>query len=772
MLNSSRQIFVRAAAIFLLSFFAKISPLAAAEPVRVSNSFLQIGVSAKDGSVLELIDVQTKQNEIAAAQNKFPLWELETVSGTERGRISSAQAKSFRHENLNGTEPGLRLVWEDFGIEAAPNLRVEVRVILEAGVASSDWNIAVENLGKLRLSEVHFPRINGLQKRENEYLTVPSWLGTRAANPRRLLVGENKKGSRVERDYPGHLSLQCFAFGQENGPGFYAACDDTNALRKNFAFWGNPNGDVNYEMIHQPENSATPLQRYAPPYSAVLGTFTGDWFTAAERYRRWGTNQVWAKESRLQKGATPKWASETAMWVWNRGRSENVLVPAEALQKELDLPVSVFWHWWHGCAYDTGFPEYFPPREGTEPFKKAVARARKKDIHEIVYMNQRLWGMTTASWTNENAEYFAVKNASGKVHPEVYNIFTKQPCASMCMGTAFWRNKYAGLAERAFHELKVDGIYMDQACSSLACYDPNHGHALGGGAYWMNGFRKLSTDIRERCNVLPSSARPFQFGKRKVVLAGEGCGEAWLPYLDLMLALQVARERYSAPNDGWEVIPFFTAVYHPFAILYGNYSSLTMPPYDDLWPEEFAPKEPLKLLDRKYSRQFYLEQARSFVWGQQPTIANFMASHLRDRPEETEYMMRLARIRNRATKFLLHGTFLRPPELKVPEATLDLSRLSIYAGQKGGITSSLGKYPVVIGGSWRATDGNIGIALASIADEPMTIPLNIEAGKKSGTIYRIDEHGRKKLGKWKEENPHVAIELPARGACVVEFSGK
>src|SRR2546430_11572044 len=44
--------------------------------------------------------------------------------------------------------------------------------------------------------------------------------------------------------------------------------------------------------------------------------------------------------------------------------------------------------------------------------------------------------------------------------------------------------------------------------------------------------------------------------------------------------------------------------------------------YDDLWPAQFAPPEPLKLLDTRFRRQFYLEQGRSFVWGLQPTIAN------------------------------------------------------------------------------------------------------------------------------------------------------
>src|SRR5262249_40433131 len=161
---------------------------------------------------------------------------------------------------------------------------------------------------------------------------------------------------------------------------------------------------------------------------------------------------------RLKRNLQPDWVLQTGMWVWNRGRSDGVLAPAEALEKQLGLPVSVFWHWWHGCAYDTGFPEYLPPREGNQSFTNALRAAHADDTHAIVYMNQRLWGMTTESWTNENAARFAVKTDNGAIHPEVYNAFTKLPCASMCMGTQFWRDKYAGLASTAINQLGTDGI--------------------------------------------------------------------------------------------------------------------------------------------------------------------------------------------------------------------------------------------------------------------------------------------------------------------------
>ena len=309
----------------------------------------------------------------------------------------------------------------------------------------------------------------------------------------------------------------------------------------------------------------------------------------------------------------------------------------------------------------------------------------------------------------------------------------------------------------------VDGIYMDQAVQSLVCWDSTHGHPVGGGNYWMGGFRALAGQIRA------AAAR----GGRPVMLAGEGAGEPWLPELDLMLTLQVSQERYTDPGSGWEPIPFFQAVYHAYGVTYGSYSSLVMPPYDELWPPQFAPKEPLKLLDTRFRRQFYLEQARSFVWGLQPTIANFRASQLADRPEETAYLMRLARIRARVLNYLLYGEFLRPPELSVPSIDVDLSRVSIYAARRGGPTVSAARYPAALAGAWRAENGNVAIAVASILDQPTSVSFAFDPAAYGlaggGQIERIDERGRRRFGEFSSGVVPIALELPAGGAYVLEF---
>lgn len=729
----------------------------AGEVLRVHNALLQVGVDRTTGQIVELIDRVSKQNLAGSSTNLGGIWELDL---TTLSRLTPASAHAFAAAPLEPS--GLRFTWSEFGLTQAPGLVVEVTVRLDANQALSRWQIAVRNTGGLVPNTVRFPRLLDVPSQPGERLAVPVWMGQETENPRALLQEKNARPKRLEWPYPGLLSMQCLALTSEGGAGLYAACDDTAGYLKDFAVFGSSNAGFNLEILHKPERDGTRRDQYALPYSVVLGSLHGGWFDAAALYRAWATNQTWARESRLKGGLVPSWATNTALWIWNRGPSPGVLDPAVELQNELGLPVSVFWHWWHGCAYDAGFPEYLPPREGEASFKAALQRAHAQGVHAIVYMNQRLWGMTTASWTNEIAARFAVKAADGQIKPEVYNTFTKSPCASMCMGTEFWRNKYAGLAASAFGQLDVDGIYMDQACSSLACFDPQHGHAMGGGTYWMAGFKSLAADIRQRCDTRGDPA-----------LAGEGCGENWLTYLDLMLSLQVSRERYAGP-DGWETIPFFHAVYHGYAAFYGNYSSLTMPPYDELWPAEFAPKEPLKVLDRKFSRQFYLEQARAFVWGQQPTIANFRPALLRERPEEIAFVMRLARLRKLATKYLQDGVMLPPPSVETLHEEIPMSRLSIYAGQHGGLKEFQKTVPHVLAAVWRAPDGTVAVVVVNTTDQAAAATLQLDTSTaglpKRGSIYRIDEHGRKAIGSFRGKALRLTPKLEPLEARVLELA--
>ena len=738
--------------------------VAAADTLWLQNDRLQLGFDSRNGSLLTLTDRASGQS-FVDGRSASAIWQLDRLGPGDSSVVPSS-ARSFSWHELPGDGRGLALVWSDFGLNEAPGLHVTATVRLLGDSALSEWRIVVDSPGALAIEQVRFPRLVRIPPLgRGEELAVPRGMGALSRDPATLLRGgRDGKGRRLEWAYPGTLSLQVVALYRRGGAGLYAAADDTLAYRKTFAVWGDSDGSRGYELIHPLENPESPRTQWATPYATLLGTFQGDWITMAERYRAWGSRQSWARESRLRRGVVPDWLLHTGMWVWNRGRSPGVVPPALALQRALGLPVSIYWHWWHHGPYDTSFPDYLPPREGVDSFRAALATAHSAGSHAMVYMNQRLWCTGTPSWASEHAARWAVKEKDGRVREETYNVFDPQPCATMDVTTPFWRATYASIADTVLERYGVDGIYMDQAVQSLECWDSTHGHPVGGGNYWMGGFRTLAGEIRGAAPV-----------KRPVLLAGEGAGEAWLPELDLMLTLQVSQERYTDAGSGWEPIPMFQAVYHAYGVTYGNYSSLVMPPYDELWPAQFAPPPPgpLALLDKRFRRQFYLEQARSFVWGLQPTIANFRASQLADRPKETAYLMRLARLRAKTLDYLLYGTFLRPPELSVPLVDVDLSRVSIYAARRGGPTVSMARYPAAIAGAWRAAEGSVAIAVASIVDEPTSVSFAFDPAAyglaQGGQIERVDEGGRRPFGEFSSTVVPIALELPAGGAYVLEF---
>ena len=63
----------------------------------------------------------------------------------------------------------------------------------------------------------------------------------------------------------------------------------------------------------------------------------------------------------------------------------------------------------------------------------------------------------------------------------------------MCPSTKVWQDKQSEIITRLVSEYGVDGVYMDQtaSCQPAYCFDPTHGHSIGGGSYWVEGNRKM-----------------------------------------------------------------------------------------------------------------------------------------------------------------------------------------------------------------------------------------------------------------------------------------
>lgn len=727
-----------------------------AGPVFIDNDYIRIGFSPDDGHITRFEDKTNAVNFVNPDREGAALWQFEFPGS---GKIEKISASSrFRFSYDGHTTDSITLVWQSDADGDLPSLKVTASVKLAAGESLSYWRIHVDGLEGLTLSNIIYPQI-ALREFGKEQMAVPHWMGMLMKNPRAYLQQLPAKVKRYSWDYPNHLTMQFVSLYDPDRSGFYAACNDTTATMKTMAFVLNDESDLVYQAHHYPAVAVGQVS-YAPAYDVILGAFKGDWFSYAAHYREWGTRQQWARNSRLHKQEIPSWLPETALWIWNRGRSDSVLTPAVSMRERLGLPVNVLWHWWHGGGYDDTFPDYFPPREGALSFKENLDAAHEKGVRALLYMNVLQWGNAAESWEREGAAAFTIKDVLGRTNTRMYNIFTRNTLTNMCVATDFWKSKYAGLADTALNVYGAGGIYMDQACLGRICYDRAHWHPTGGGNYWVDHFGKLTERIRVASKQLP-------------MLAGEGAGEAWLPHLDAFLTLQVSHERY-AGIGGWEPIPFFQAVYHPYGIVYGNYSSLLTPPYDELWPEETAPKETLQLLDAGFNTQFLMEQARSFVWGMQPMLANYRSHLHTTRKAEMDFLESMVRLRVQGLPYFLYGKMLREPALqRVPQAPVKVSKLSIYAGQMEKVTAFEKMYPLVYTAAWLADDGQIALPLVNIMERPHKITFRLDTNHypigRSGTIYLVDGNGKQKLQSYTGMNVQVSLDLPSRYVCYLEI---
>lgn len=701
----------------------------------LENARVRLVFDAESGWPVSMTDLASGEEMLADC---VPLWEV-------RDRQDSLIREDARFLGYRHRPNGLRLSWK-----TASGIRVQALACLSPEDSLLHWSLSVAGLEPG--SSVRYPILD-FRKMEHEDFAFASWLGRVERDPRRGL-GPDKPLIRFNAESPGALSMQLIAsYDRESGHGLYLASNDSLAFTKTFTVELD-SAKTRFYLTHYPAIDG-PSKNWDPGYAVITGPFRGDWLTAAQLYRRWAVQQRWCRESRLAQHRIEDWALGTGLWVWNRGRSENVLPEALHLQETSGLPVSVLWHWWCNCAHDDDFPYYLPPREGAEPFRDAVRSASDQGVHALVYMNSFEWGTSTPEW--EEAKPFALKRQDGSFREYTSNTFTGHTIAAMCLRNGFWTDRYVATADTVLREYGIGGIYMDEACTNLRCYDPSHGHSIGGGNYWVEDFNGLASRIRAQAG--------------RTVLAGEGSGEDWIPSLDLFLTLGVSRERYIGGDA--EPIPLFQAVYHDYAITFGSYSSLVYPPFDERWKVAVRPEGCETLLPERFNLQFRMEQARALVYGMQPSIANYHAFLDQARSREMDFALLLARTRMRYLDYLLYGCMERVPAMTVPTAQANISKVSIYARDGQSAARITKEVPLLYTGMWRSPEGGLALFIVNIGEESLPVTFTLDPAlyglPASCQAFMTTDDNRVVLSETNAGPLRVSTTIPARSIRVLTF---
>ncbi len=448
-----------------------------------------------------------------------------------------------------------------------------------------------------------------------------------------------------------------------------------------------------------------PLENPAPtsgsiPYDCCVRFFNGDWYESAQIYRTWALSQAWWLN---QPEHNP--LEDISIWVWNRGLIKNAIPPVERLQDLLgDKKVAIDWYWWHSNPYDTDYPNFWPPREGEEAFRAAVKRLSDKGIYSQVYVNGVCWDHDTFNWNEGGADEVVIFR-DGKIHEHDFNKYNHHRLAWMCGEAPKFHDKLSFVVGKLINS-GLSGQYLDMigGASQSLCYNPKHHHALGGGHYCVDGFRKLLSRLRKEN---PNAALTTEFAN-----------EAYMGYIDgAIICNEGAVERFGGAH--YTPVPAFNAIYHGKFVTFGNYALPDgIPPWDPLWPDadRWQNEKPWHKL---YPEQFFIEMSRPVIWGAQPMVCNLKES-LFDNPEladEIRFVLDSAKIYGENRDFLYYGTMLSPEGFECESKAMQFLRRGIFTTEKtSGVTTRI--LPCILHSFWKSKDGRRALFMVNVTQTP------------------------------------------------------
>ncbi len=625
------------------------------------------------------------------------LWSLryEPPGGGPLREVDSAAGALAAKVTLNRSRTGAILEWTHAGTEEHP-FRFTARSALLLQGPRLSLNLAVENRSPaVALREVRFPMVRVRRLEEGtDHLLVPRMSGVLHANP-------VKSRHQYEGAYPsGAAHMQFFAY-YDDRRGIYVACEDGKARSKALRAWAAGN-DCEFSALWHVGCRGTGGNGFTSSGDAVLEMFRGDWFDAAQIYKRFARTAAWWPASRSRQD-TPAWYRNLAVWFIGSANSKAAADDLIAMRKELGLPIGLHWYGWNTEPFDDDYP-HFTPRPG---FVETVARLQANDVHVKPYINARIW--ETRDRGDEDFQYTSValpatvKDPGGKPATEGYNKRTFSP---MCPTTALWQRKMADLcAQVAGHG--VDGIYLDQIAAGRPrfCFDTTHPHAAGAGEAWLEqGYWPMLATIR----------RELKPRHPQLILNSEDASE---PYMHLL--------------DGYLPWRFVDIGHVPaYQAIYAGRIQLTSRHYDDTTYDALFPKA-----------------AEQMLYGEQ--IGWFPTGHLRANPAFKVFVKKLAHTRRAFLPFFNEGDMLKPPPF-APGAPTVTADWGFYGPRL--ITT-----PAVLHSVWRLGN-SIAVLFVNTSCEPVTAQVAPDAAAwgLGAAGLRMVEFGEGKepvVGEWRPGAP-------------------
>lgn len=625
--------------------------------------------------LLNLCDSRNRQR--LAGPQPLPLFSLALrhAETSEELRIDGDSGwKVTRVEPLSTAEGvgAVELRWERPADERLGELRVTARAVPETASHTLAWRFSAEGQSApWSLWRVVFPQAAIPDLGPGGCVLFPKACGEVQRDVWR-------RAFRFSGTYPsGWTTMQFLAAYRADGQsGLYLAVHDPWGSTKDLLCESRMSDhSVVLKYDHPVADMGRPGNRFELNGQAVWQLLRGDWFDAAVAYRSWVRQQAkwYPRLTAVGRPDTPPWMRELSAWAQVGGPPATVQDRVKQFTDYLGLPVGFHWYNWHEIPFDNDYPHYFPTKPG---FTEAVRDLQSSNVFVMPYINGRLWD--TRDKGVEDFEFTSVakaavsKNEKGEPYTEVYG--SKEADGSpvrlgvMCPATPLWQTRVREIVLRLMNECGVKGVYIDQvaAAAPTLCFDASHGHPLGGGHWWTEGYWKLLDEIRA---AMPAGA----------MLTTECNGEPYIQSFDGYLT-------WHWQYDGQ--VPAFPAVYGGAIQMFGR---------------SYGGGETKNLALR-------MKAGQQLVFGEQ---IGWLNPGLAREPENASFFRDAVRLRHQLRHYFSHGEMARPPQLTGPVPTVRADWQ--WYGTTWVTTDA------VLTGAWRVPSENrIVLILANVSDEPVS----------------------------------------------------
>lgn len=431
---------------------------------------------------------------------------------------------------------------------------------------------------------------------------------------------------------------------------------------------------------HWPEMTAA----WVCPYPVVLRGFTGDWYDAGQMHREWATQQRWCRRGLLAERedasatlasldlwfiqyAFPPWSMEPGpAWDFQKG-----------MHKLLDFfgaPFGIHWYNWHNFSWHSHYPTHFPTQEG---FVEVLEDLQSRGVVVMPYCQGRLLYQDRP--TIEQDRSHASVEANGQPYLEKYTDQDYWPLA-LCPADPWSQLQWIDTARTLWRQYGTDGVYFDQiaAMPPSLCYHAGHGHPLGGGTWYWEGYDEA---LGAMAPMIEEDSNRF--------LSSELMSDAFMDRIDLYLTFVPPIEEY---------VPLHPAIYSGYTTVMGRST-----------PESVS--EQLQL--------FVIEQGEQFIFGGQ---LGWMNEDILKYPDSAAFLRDLVHLRAQVRAILHFGIMQRPLEMTVSGGPLEIELSTALCGKD---------YPVRVRREavrhtvWQSPDGDVAILLLNESTEPreVTLPL-------------------------------------------------